>query len=160
MNIRQTTFEDLEVVMKLYKDARAFMQASGNGTQWGSTYPERSLIEEDIQNGKSYVCLAEDEIVATFYFDKGEDPTYKVIEEGAWLNDSHYAVVHRIVGIGQRGAASFCLDWCFMQCNNIRIDTHRNNVPMQNLLKKNGFEYCGIIHIADGSERLAYQKIK
>ena len=25
------------------------------------------------------------------------------------------------------------------------------------LLEKNGFRYCGIIHVTDGSERLAYQ---
>jgi len=31
---------------------------------------------------------------------------------------------------------------------------------MQRLLEKNGFVYCGIIFLADGSPRLAYQRIK
>ena len=43
---------------------------------------------------------------------------------------------------------------------NLKIDTHRDNVVMQNMLKKNGFQSCGIIHVQDGSERLAYQKTK
>lgn len=159
MEIRQTTLEDLETVMLLYSKARDFMRVHGNPAQWGNTYPERELIEKDIHEGKSYVCIAEGEIVATFYFAEEEDPTYKEIEEGHWLNDASYGVVHRIVGGGQKGAASFCLNWCFNQCENIRIDTHRDNKPMQNLLQKNGFKYCGIIHIADGSERLAYQKV-
>ena len=29
---------------------------------------------------------------------------------------------------------------------------------MQHLLDKNGFTYCGIIYLDDGTERLAYQK--
>ena len=29
---------------------------------------------------------------------------------------------------------------------------------MQNLLKKNGFTYCGRIYVDDGGERLAFQK--
>lgn len=40
---------------------------------------------------------------------------------------------------------------------NLRADTHRNNRTMRHLLEKSGFRYCGIIHVADGSERLAYQ---
>ena len=46
----------------------------------------------------------------------------------------------------------------FSQCGNLKIDTHENNVVMQNLLKKNGFTYCGRIYVDDGGERLAFQK--
>ena len=42
----------------------------------------------------------------------------------------------------------------------IRIDTHEDNVVMQNLLKKLGFKFCGIIHLKNGDKRLAYEKIK
>mgnify|MGYP003296922186 CR=1 FL=1 len=40
---------------------------------------------------------------------------------------------------------------------NIRIDTHHDNVVMQRLLKKLGFQYCGIIHLENGDPRLAFQ---
>jgi hypothetical protein len=30
---------------------------------------------------------------------------------------------------------------------------------MQRLLKKNDFQYCGIIHLEDKSERVAFEKI-
>ena len=46
-----------------------------------------------------------------------------------------------------------------MGINSIRIDTHEENLPMQNLLKKNNYEYCGIIYLEDKSERLAFEKI-
>jgi hypothetical protein len=31
---------------------------------------------------------------------------------------------------------------------------------MQHILQSYGFTYCGIIYLADGSERLAYQKVQ
>ena len=30
---------------------------------------------------------------------------------------------------------------------------------MQHVLESNGFTRCGIIHVADGSPRIAYQKL-
>ena len=40
-----------------------------------------------------------------------------------------------------------------------RADTHADNKIMQHLLEKNGFTRCGVIHVADGSPRFAYQKL-
>lgn len=40
----------------------------------------------------------------------------------------------------------------------MRIDTHENNKVMQHLIKKNGFQECGIIYVEDGSPRIAYEK--
>jgi RimJ/RimL family protein N-acetyltransferase len=68
--------------------------------------------------------------------------------------------VHRITTAREkRGIASFCLDWCLKQCGNIRIDTHRNNIPMIKVLGKNGYVQCGIIYLENGDERIAFQKI-
>lgn len=44
------------------------------------------------------------------------------------------------------------------QCGNIRIDTHRNNIPMQKTLIKNGYRVCGTIYLENGDERIAFQK--
>ena len=40
--------------------------------------------------------------------------------------------------------------------NNIRIDTHHDNVVMQSVLNKNGFIKCGVIYLKNGNPRLAY----
>lgn len=159
MEIRKTNYSELDEVMSIYEHARGFMAEHGNPTQWGTTEPKRETVEQDILAGKSYVCVEQDQIVAVFYFAKGPDSTYLTIYEGSWLNDEEYSVVHRIASAGiVKGAGSFCLNWAFEQSRNLRIDTHRNNLVMQNLLKKNGFSYRGIIYLADGSERFAYQK--
>lgn len=157
--IIKTKPEQLPDVLELYAHARRFMAEHGNPYQWGDSYPEQRMVERDIQDGYSYVCMAKGRIAAVFYYRPGEDDTYRRIEDGQWLNDSPYGVVHRIASDGRtKGAASFCLDWALGQCRNLKIDTHRDNVVMQNCLKKNGFSYCGIIHVEDGGERLAYQK--
>jgi hypothetical protein len=41
----------------------------------------------------------------------------------------------------------------------LRMDTHRDNQPMQRFLEKKDFEGCGIVFVEDGSERIAYHKI-
>lgn len=143
MQIRQANIEDLPQLLALYDHARIFMAEHGNPVQWGKNYPPEELVEGDIRNGNQYVGVADERIVATFFYCPMEDPDYQVIE-GAWLNEEPYGVVHRITSDGTvKGAASACLTWAFGQCGNLKIDTHRDNVVMQNMLKKNGFQSCG-----------------
>ena len=59
-----------------------------------------------------------------------------------------------------RGIVDFCFNECFKISGNIKIDTHENNIPMKKCLLRNGFEYCGIIYLANGESRIAYQKTK
>lgn len=47
--------------------------------------------------------------------------------------------------------------WCIEQAGHVRIDTHRDNKTMQHVILKNGFEYCGIIYLKNGEQRLAYE---
>ncbi len=164
MEIRHTATQDLETVMTLYENARAFMAAHGNPNQWGPTnWPPRSLIEKDIASGHSYVCVDGTEILAVFYYIAGPDiePTYATIENGQWKDPSPYGVVHRIATSHKvHGAGAFCINWAFSQCRHLRIDTHTDNVVMQNLLRKLGFSYCGIIYVhEDHDPRLAFEKV-
>ncbi|MBP1924752.1 hypothetical protein J2Z76_000605 [Sedimentibacter acidaminivorans] len=159
MHIRKTKPNEINTIMKVYSTAKKFMKDNGNPNQWGKEYPEISLIECDVERGNSFVCIEDDEIVGTFYYIVGEEPTYAKIYEGQWLDNHSYGVIHRIASVdGKRGVATFCLDWCFKQCGNIRIDTHRDNIPMQKLLEKTGYTKCGIIYLESGDERIAYQK--
>jgi RimJ/RimL family protein N-acetyltransferase len=161
MEIRQTVIEDLDTVMEIYTNARQYMRDNGNQDQWNNGYPSVNLITEDIYNQCSYVCIDNNQIVGVFRFTLGIDSTYINIYEGKWLNEEPYGVVHRIASAKhKKGVASYCLDYCLNQCPNIRIDTHRDNIIMQNLLLKNGFSRCGIILLTNGSERLAYQRCR
>lgn len=159
MEIRRSKPNEIDAILALYGQARTFMVASGNPNQWNENYPGKAIIQQDMANKNSYVCIDDGEIVGTFMFVVGTDPTYANIYEGKWLNEEPYGVVHRITSaIRKQGVATACLEWCYKKCGNIRIDTHRDNIPMQNLLKKLGYVPCGIIYLKNGAERIAYQK--
>lgn len=161
MEIRKSTMADLPEIMQIYEIGRAFMRSTGNMAQWGGGYPSEELVKADITSGDSYVALVNGEVEAVFVFRLGEDPTYKIIEDGAWKNDAPYGVLHRIASRGRvKGIGSDCIQWCFTQCGNLRGDTHADNHVMQHVMEKNGFEKCGRIYVSDGSPRIAYQRVK
>ncbi len=166
MIIRKAEKKEIEEILTIYKEAREYMTLNGNKEQWANNYPPRELIEKDIADGKCYVAIDE-KICGVFYFAIEVDPMYNIIEEGEWLNDNPYAVVHRIAvskNTHNKGIAGKCLDYALEICKNnkikdLRMDTHKSNLPMQRFLEKKGFLKCGIVFVEDGSERLAYHKI-
>ena len=164
MKIRKSTDQDLERIMEIYSYARNYMAEHGNPNQWGPTnWPPEVLIRNDIRDGNSYVCLNDEgTVIGTFFFLYGEDiePTYREITDGAWLDGSPYGAVHRIAGDGsEKGIGAFCITWAFEQCQHLRIDTHGDNIVMQNLVRKLGFVHCGTIYVEeDNYPRLAFEK--
>lgn len=159
MIIRNATLADLDRIMEIYDLGRAFMRANGNSAQWGNGYPSRELIREDIERGESYVITDETEIHGVFLFMHREEPTYAVIEDGAWPNDLPYSTIHRVATDGKcRGLFDLCVEFCTARASILRIDTHKDNLPMQNAVARNGFTRCGTVYMADGSPRIAYQK--
>ncbi len=160
MIFRKATEADVTAANEIYDAARGYMRAAGNNLQWSDVYPGVKDILEDIPKGSSYVIEDEGEVVGVFHFHIGDDPTYAVIEDGKWKNNDPYAVIHRVaVKYHGRGIADFIYSECYKLYPNLKIDTHRDNIPMQKSLLKNGFEYCGITHLLNGDERLAYQKV-
>ena len=165
MNIRQSTINDINSILEIYEYARNFMKQNNNPNQWGDFWPPNDLIVEDILNNKSYVCVEDNQIAAVFFLEYGiSDITYNNIN-GKWINNDKYAVIHRIASNKKiKGAGEFSIKWVIDKSKHVRIDTHKNNIPMRNLLKKLGFIECGIINIDDklglkDTERIAYEKI-
>lgn len=112
--IRHAVPEDFPAILAIYARARAFMKAHGNPRQWNDTWPPETLLREDIRLGRMYVAVAADEIAAVFVYIQGVDidPSYRLIENGAWGNPGEYGVVHRLAGSGNvRGVGEYCLNW-------------------------------------------------
>ncbi|MBR5869087.1 MAG: N-acetyltransferase [Clostridia bacterium] len=159
MTIRNATTADLPAIEVIYADARQYMRDHGNRNQWVGGYPSRELLLTDLDKNQLFVVTDADAIVAVFVYFFGNDPTYDVIEKGSWLNDAPYGVIHRIaVGAHRKGVASFVFEHCLNLCRNLKIDTHADNIPMQRSLLKNGFTHTGVIHLANGDPREAFQK--
>lgn len=161
MEIRNSTIDDLPEIQKVYAYAREFMRRNGNPTQWGNTSPQLELILGDFENRTGYVVEENGEIVGVFAFIIGPDPTYAEIWDGpGWPNNKPYGTIHRIASGGKiKGIFEASLAFCESLINNVRIDTHADNAPMQHLIRKNGFQHCGTIRIADGTLRIAFHKV-
>ena len=96
-------------------------------------------------------------VVGTFAFIAGPDVTYAHIEEGAWNFDAPYHVIHRVASNGKtHGVAKACFEFCQQRADALRIDTHEDNIPMQNAIRKYGFARAGVIYVSDGTPRIAF----
>lgn len=174
MLVRQTLIDDIDEVMRVLADGRAAIAAFGID-QWQAGYPFRSTIEADIEAGKSYVLVDDDEIVATYMYEPNGEPTYDSID-GAWLTKGDsaqpsYACMHRVAvaeGKTGKGYAKHMVQAALGQAREdgfegLRIDTHPGNLAMRGLVEGLDFEYCGMIYIAHAGEgtpdRVAYEKL-
>lgn len=151
--IRKARDEDFEKVCAVYVSAQRSMEAQKN-PQWPKGHPSpeeiKSLIERDV------LYVVGEEPHAAFALVEGEDPTYGYIE-GAWSRDEPYLTIHRIASDGQiKGVARTIFEFARDKHPYIRIDTHRKNKTMLHALEKFGFHACGVIYLANGDERLAF----
>lgn len=158
MNIRKATRKNLTAIMEIYETAQDFMIKTGNPHQWGHTYPSKELIMDDIDRGVCQLICENETPHGVFALFEGPEPTYEYIEDGSWPNDDEYVTIHRIASDGKlHGIFNCAIRYCKSNYENIRIDTHKSNIIMQNQIEKSGFERCGTIYVADGSARIAYQ---
>lgn len=165
MEFRRTVESDINNVMKIITQAQAYFKEK-EIDQWQNGYPNVQSIQNDILNQYSYVLLKYNDIVGTAAISFDGDSNYEQIHNGEWITNEKYAVIHRIAvdsthkGIG---LASIIIDNVEDLCisrgiYSIKIDTHKDNISMQKLVGKNGFKYCGVIYLEDGSERIAFEK--
>lgn len=169
MEITKPLMSDLDDIMQIIADARAYM-AGFNIDQWQDGYPEREVIERDIELSQAYVLKIDGKICGVMAIQQGIEPFYATID-GEWLsNGEPYATIHRIAvssHLRGKGAASKMFDFAEELCkelgiNWLRVDTHRGNKTMNKRLLKQGFTKCGNVlytTIVNGDQvRVAYEK--
>ena len=154
--VRSAVWEDLPRIQDIYAQARKFMANTGNPNQWKNNHPPVAQLETDIKRGDLYVITDAQGIHGVFYFFIGEDPTYDKVDGGSWRSDTPYGTIHRIAGDGSGGILGTAVEFGKRHIRHLRIDTHEDNKVMQKALAKQGFRRRGIIYIADGSPRIAY----
>ncbi|MBO4848814.1 MAG: N-acetyltransferase [Clostridia bacterium] len=161
--IRLAEARDVEELLAVYKEAREFMAQHGNPTQWyASGYPGEAVLEEDIALSRLYVIERGGRIAAAFVIAEGEEPTYRVIEEGEWPTSRPYLTVHRLASrTDEHGCADAALEHAERTAASrgmtVRADTHADNAPMRRILERRGYRYCGVIRVRGGSPRLAFE---
>lgn len=167
--IRKTDISDLPYLLEIFNEARQTIAALGID-QWQNGYPSEKVIREDIELGRSFCAEIDRSVRGTFALLLYGEPTYNKIFEGGWKtgdNKNDYLAIHRVaIAVSSRGSGlsskiiGFAEDMARREGKkSLRIDTHRGNLVMRRMLEKNGFEYCGIIYLEGGDERVAYEKV-
>lgn len=167
MKLEQANYNDLANIMRIIYDAQTLL-ATQNIDQWQNGYPTEQIILNDIKKKESYILRSKQlEPMATAMFSVRGEPTYNKIL-GQWKTESSakYGVIHRMaVAKNCRGKGlaklifSICEQWLLkQQIPSMRIDTHKDNLTMKQLLSSLDYSYCGVIHLQNGDQRLAYEK--
>ncbi|AEJ23875.1 GNAT family N-acetyltransferase [Weissella koreensis] len=165
--LRKATLADLDQIDYLIKDAKKLLAADGI-PQWQGDYPQKTDILADLEQGMTYLLIVDQQILGTATLMTIPEPNYQNIYHGGWrTSDQHYATIHRIA-IKSDQTGQHLSDFIFSNLlseaiqlgfKEIRIDTHRQNLRMQHVLEKIGFEYRGIVYMDSNpaDRRNAYQ---
>ena len=170
VSYRLAVSEDIPRVLEIVQDARESL-ARFHIDQWQGPYPDAARFEEDIRLGQCFVLTHGEDIPAFFVLSPLPEPGYAAITDGKWSADIPYCVLHRAAAAKEyRGSG---ISQAIIRCAEeqarvyglkcIRVDTHKKNKPMQNLLRESGFRYRGNILVESepghDPHRQAFEKI-
>lgn len=163
-SFRQALPRDARQIWEILKKAIQRRKEDGSN-QWQDGYPNRSVVNHDIEKGNGYVLADGDTIIGYCAVLINDEPEYANIK-GKWLTNGDFVVYHR-VAISEsylgRGLAQQMLQHVenFALKNNIysiKADTNFDNVGMLRLFEKLGYTYCGEVTFR-GTPRKAFEKI-
>ena len=166
MKVRPATKDDLDDIMSCVKRIKKeYFEAKGI-PQWLGDYPSKADFSADIEAKRLFVMHMGECLIGFSSVSFDGEPTYSEIDGEGWKKNDKYAVVHRF-GINPdwqgMGMGTTLMGLADKLCeahhvSDIRADTHEDNAGMRHLLEKCGFEYRGIIHLANGDPRMAFEK--
>ena len=167
--LKLATTNEIDIIMKIITDAKTYLRQQGL-SQWNLAdgYPKKEDMLKDIENGNCYLYIENEEIIGCVSILFTPDENYIEID-GKWLSNDQYASIHRIaisnnnhnknIGVKMLLAAEEIVK--NNNCFSIKIDTHKNNIPMSKTIEKAGYRYCGIIKLKRSNIdnlRNAYEK--
>lgn len=161
MIIHNAEINDIDSILNIVKDTKKYFKDNGI-PQWQSAYPDDDTFIHDINSKQLYVIKDDDEVIG-FFAVVHYDPNYDYIENGKWFDNSDYVAIHRMAiksNYKRKGVATYAFDELKKKYKHIRIDTHELNKPMNCLILKNNFKYCGIVYMEDKTKRNAYEYSK
>ena len=128
-----------------------WMKAGDNSGNQTCSYCRLGIYGTDICKGQEvYDCYGKSRSMGSFL---------------SWprtFGEKYYrrSSLYRLASDGTvKGAGRACLTYCSDRQPYLRIDTHKNNLPMQKVIESFGFKRCGIITVR-GGERIAYDYIR
>lgn len=166
MEFRLARELDRKKIEKIYEDGSLKLKNLGIDQWQGSDKPNLNNFKDLIKNKNIYVLEDQGKLVSTvIIYDYDED--YENNLDGEWKSPRPYVALHRIGTLGdarKKGYGRKIIEFAenYARENNfksVRIDTHRENKSMQNLLKSLAYTYVGLVYLGGTSERFAYEKV-
>lgn len=166
--LRKATSHDLPEILAIIEDGRQTL-AQQQIPQWqNGDGPNPTTLSDDIHHERCYLMVVGEKIAGIGVLISTLDSAYEAIYNGQWQENSlkNYTAIHRVAlknDFQGHGLALTLLNYLVTAARltgalDIRIDTHKENLAMQHLIKKAGFHYQGevLLPVTDG-ERYAYQ---
>lgn len=166
MEFRLAKEIDREKIEKIYEDGSLKLKSLGINQWQGNEKPNLNNFSNLNENDIIYVLEDKEIIVSTIIiYDKDEDYENNLV--GTWNSPKPYVALHRIAtlsGARKKGYGRKIIEFAenYAKENNfksVRVDTHRENKSMQNLLNSMEYNYVGIVYLDGKRERFAYEKI-
>ena len=159
---------DMDKILKITDSAKKLLKSNGS-LQWQQGYPNEETFLNDIKNGNLYGLYEDNDLKAYGCYLYGLDVNYVEID-GKWdipANEKDMAIHRVAVDENCHGKKygvkmlSYGIQYAKkLGCVTVKVDTHKNNIPMQKCIQKCGFVYKGIIKILRDkldNLRLAYE---
>ena len=159
---------DLPAMLDIVSQAQASLRER-KVDQWQDGYPQARHLQVDMDRGECYVITHDGQVAAFFTLTGGQEANYDAITDGKWSSDEPYATLHRCA-VARQWYGSGLSDHMIAQAKRLtlalgrrwlRVDTHKKNKSMQNLLRRNGFQYRGNVLVTVGGghdpRRLAFE---
>lgn len=164
--LRTARPDDLPRIKQIIRQAKTLLKVR-RVDQWQDGYPNEEILQDDIARGKGYVLQTQGDVHGYFALSFEDEIPYRCIEQGAWLSDGAYCVLHRFAlteKLRGTGAALQVLEFweqaaLAQNIFSLRADTHPQNFSMQQLLARCGFTDCGIIFVRAHQARHAFEKV-
>ena len=160
---------DIDVILDIIADAKTYLKKQGL-SQWNldDGYPRKDDMLKDINNYSCYLYIENDLVIGCMSIIFTPDENYFEID-GKWLTNEAYASIHRIAinnnhhqkGVGIKMLLEAEEIVINKNVYSIKIDTHKDNIPMSKTIEKAGYTCCGIIKLKRSNIdnlRNAYEK--
>ena len=152
MIIRKAKHTELDQIMETYKSCVKVMIDLGID-QWYESYPNRKIIQNDLEEQNYYVAILDEEIIAGIKIDQVQDPTYLNIN---WKDKRNkFIVVHRLCSktkVWGKGVGKKMMEYAEniavnLGCTSIRLDTYVNNPKAMAFYEHIGYTKLGPINL-------------
>ncbi|MFP5453509.1 GNAT family N-acetyltransferase [Parvimonas sp. G1604] len=163
LTFRMANESDRESILEIYLEGSNSLKEDGVDQWQGNYIPSFKDIDEHL-GIDLYVLEYHRKIVSTVCLVEGIDEDYENIK-GKWNTSIPYISIHKVATSNEYKKQSFAKKMMYYVENfakrkkmDLRIDTHKDNIKMNNFIVSCGYKYAGEVVLQGELERLAYDK--